>query len=257
MSDFFLISESDKKWCSENNVKITFPGQADYPSAFLNLSYRPAVLFYVGSPVWMTHLLISVVGSRSPQISSVNWLEKLLSETLEKYNLGIVSGGAYGIDQKAHQMALRKERPTAVFLPSGLRNLYPSQLQEWVNPIVSSGGCFVSQFLPSQIMQKRYFRERNRLIAALSPVTLVVECRRRSGTLLTAKFALEFERKVRVMPTFPGESGMGGLDLLCETPAQPIRDMMDLELAFNHSPELMGSKCQKDYICCPRGNGGV
>ncbi|OFZ11887.1 MAG: hypothetical protein A2Z20_03030 [Bdellovibrionales bacterium RBG_16_40_8] len=251
MSKFFLLSESDKKWCLENNVKITFPGQADYPVAFANLLDKPKVLFYIGNPVWMTHLLVSVVGSRSPQLSSLNWLEKVLGQTLEKYNIAVVSGGAFGIDQKSHQIAIRKERPTAVFLPSGLRNMYPMQIQEWVEPIILSGGCVISQFLPSQIMQKRYFGQRNLLIAALSSLTLVVECRRRSGTMLTAKFALGLDKKVCVMPTFPGEAGMGGLDLICDGFATPVRDLMDLELAFNHSSKLIESKCQKNHICCP------
>ena len=229
--EFFLFSDDDRHWCLKNKVNITHPGCDDYPEVFMKLNCRPAVLFYIGHPIWKTHNLISVVGSRVPQMQSLQWLESALNkEILARHKLCIVSGGARGVDQKAHQIGLRSETPTAVLLPSGLRNIYPKHFEEWVPPIVSKGGCVVSQFLPSQRMEKRNFRERNRLIAALSPFTLLIECRRRSGTMLTAQYAMEFGNELGVMPTFPGESGMGGLDLICDHSALPVRDTTDIEL---------------------------
>lgn len=228
----FFISESDSDWCEKNNVHVVWPGHKDYPVELAELNIRPSVLFYMGTPFWKEYPLISIVGSRSPTTASLNWLDGALGEFLKTCKIGVVSGGARGIDQKAHQVALRNGRPTCIFLPSGLRNMYPQNLIEWVAPVLEIGGCVVSQFLPSMMMQKGYFRERNRLIAAISPLTLVVECKRRSGTMLTAKFAIEFEKKIAVMPTFPGEFGLGGLDLICDSTAVPVRDCQDIILLY-------------------------
>jgi DNA processing protein len=227
-----LLSNADWAWCKENNVKITTPGDFDYPKIYEDLVCRPAFLFYLGEPIWLHRPLISVVGSRSPSIACLNWLDSELSRLIRMSRLGVVSGGARGVDQKAHQMALRCRTATCAFLPSGLGQVYPPQFHEWIKPITESGGCVISQFLPSQFMRKGFFRERNRLIAAISPFTLVAECRRRSGTLLTANYAIEFERTLGVLPTFPGESGMGGLDLICDSQAHVIRDAEDIILLY-------------------------
>lgn len=237
-----LYSESDRQWCQQQNVRITYPGQPDYPFAFHDLPVRPAILFYMGEPVWLTHKLISVVGSRSPQQQSLKWMDDHLGKLLETRKVGVVSGGARGVDQKAHQLALRAERPTIAFVPSGLRYVYPENFQEWVAPILNGGGCVVSTLLPSATMRKYYFRERNRWIAALSPFTLVIECARRSGTLLTANFARDYHRDIGVMPTFPGEAGMGGLDLLCDCGATPVRDYVDLQSVVDRFSELVDPK---------------
>ncbi|MCB0350452.1 MAG: DNA-processing protein DprA [Bdellovibrionales bacterium] len=237
-----LISENEKKWCLNSDVKLTYPGDSLYPQSFYNLELQPSYLFYMGEPIWQTHKLLSVVGSRTPQLASLNWLDQTLGDLLTNKEFAIVSGGARGIDQKAHQMAVRMGRPTLVFLPSGLMCMYPKNLVEWVRPILQAGGCIMSQFTPNAEMRKGYFRKRNELIAAVSPMTLVVECKRRSGTLLTAGFALTMGKTVGVMPTFPGEAGMGGLDILQESPALVIRDSMDIQSAFNDISKLISGK---------------
>jgi DNA processing protein len=229
--DQFLLSENEKKWCLSHNVNVATPQSHDYPQALNQLSFRPGVLFYLGQPVWQTHQLLSVVGSRSPQESSLMWLDEVVSEFLKKNNVAIVSGGARGIDQKAHQVSLRAGRPTVVFLPSGLQQMYPDSLVDWVEPILAGGGAIVSQFMPAQKMQKRFFQERNRWIAAIAELNLLVECRRRSGTRLTAKYAIEYHKKIGVMPTHPFAAGLGGLDLIYDG-ADLIRDSIDLESAF-------------------------
>lgn len=236
--NFFIISDEDRKWCDAHNVNVTFPGCEDYPSEFLSHPCRPGVLFYRGTPVWRQFPLMAVVGSRSPHPASLGWLDEALGDLLRQNDVAVVSGGARGVDQKAHQIALRLEKPTVVFLPSGLRHLYPQNIAEWMDPVIAAGGCFISQFLPSMPMHKNYFRERNRLIAALSPFVLLVECRRRSGTMLTAQYALKYDKTIGIMPTFPSEAGLGGLDLLCDCKATPIRDGIDLEMAVRAAAKM-------------------
>lgn len=247
-----LFSDREKKWCEQTKVKITFPGAPDYPRFFEKMTVRPHFLTYWGEPVWNRHFCISIVGSRNPSSQSLRWMESELSTFFSNRNLVIVSGGARGVDMKAHQLALLHRRPTVVFVPAGLMNLYPSSLTEWVEPIVEAGGAVISQFAPNSRMRRDFFHARNRLIAGISGLTFVVECKRRSGTLKTAMFARGLDKTLAVLPTFPTDPGLGGLDLIYDG-AFPIRDANDL-LVLANSVELIQAEAQKHKICHPHGD---
>ena len=192
------------------------------------------------SPAWLVQRSLSVVGSREPSPESLRWMEKELSDFCAQHKPLIVSGGARGIDQKAHGIALRKDCPTVVILPSGLGEIYPDSLKEWIRPIQDNGGCFLSEYDYSQRMHKHLFHHRNRLIAALGNATLLVEARRRSGTLITANQAVQLGKPVWVVPGHPQDPHFAGcLDLLSDG-AVMVRDAQDLSMFF-HS-ELITEK---------------
>jgi DNA processing protein len=248
-----LFSKDELEWCLKMGIRITQPGDDDYPKFLQEETYRPHYLTYWGHPVWNEKALLSVVGSRTPSHQALAWLERELARFLEYCDCAIISGGARGIDQRAHQMALRMDRPTVVFVPSGLANLYPDSLREWVEPIIAGGGAIVSQFRPNLRMQKGFFHARNRLIASIAPTTLAVEARRQSGTLLTAKHVMEIHHNLGVVPSFPNEAGLGGLDLLKDG-AELIRDAEDL-LTLAGFSKLINSKNQKDEVGHPGAQG--
>lgn len=225
-----LLTDDELSFCEYRKVKVTRPGDADYPKIFEGEEFRPHVLFYWGHPVWNTHDCLSVVGSRDPSHQALDWLEEELRLYLKKRVVAVVSGGARGVDIRAHQLAIRTSRPTVAFLPSGLMHLYPSSLEEWIDPIVAGGGAIISQFSPSARMCKGFFHARNRLIAAISKTTLVIEARRQSGTAMTARYAQNLNRNVAVVPSFPTEAGLAGLDILYEAGGQMIRDHLDLDV---------------------------
>jgi len=121
-----------------------------------------------------------------------------------------------------------KKRATLCFLPSGLEQIYPSKLHQWQDFFVKNGGCFISQFAPQQRIFPSHFHWRNQLIAAIAPHTFIVEAKRRSGSLLTAKWAMEFQRNICCLPSHPQSlSSQGSLDLIYDG-AQIIRDHRDL-----------------------------
>ncbi|MEK2688243.1 DNA-processing protein DprA [Bdellovibrio sp. GT3] len=215
-------------------------GESLYPSQCYRMADPPLVLSYRGSPVWMIERSLSIVGSREPSAESLRWMEQELSIFLDAQLPLVISGGARGVDQKAHSLALRKNCQTAVILPSGLDEIYPTSLNEWMTPVLDQGGCFISEYDPGQKMHKRLFHHRNRLIAALGCATLLVEARRRSGTLITANQAAELSRPVWVVPGHPLDPHFqGGLDLLLDG-AQLVRDAQDLSTLF-HS-ELLSER---------------
>lgn len=213
-------------------VRFTFPGDPLFPSAFCGMPGAPVFLSFKGHPAWQTGPCLAVVGSREPSSLSHLWMEEHLMQFLEREPVVLVSGGARGIDQMAHQLALRKSRPTVVVVPSGLGRLYPQSLEAWQEKIIEGGGCLLSEYPYAERMQKHFFHDRNRLIAGLGLLTLLVEARRRSGSLLTAQKTLQLGKCVLVLPGHPCESShLGNLDLLSEG-ATPVRDAEDLSMYF-------------------------
>lgn len=208
-------------------------GEAHYPEGCYWMNDPPLTLSYLGEVSWSSRRALAVVGSREPCFESTQWMERELLQFCEDAEPVIVSGGARGVDQKAHSVAIRKSLSTVVVLPSGLKSLYPENLLEWVDDIRDRGGCLLSEYGYEQKMHKYLFHHRNRLIAALGKATLLVEARRRSGTLITAQQAIQLGRPVWVVPGHPHDPHFGGsLDLLSEG-ALLVRDSQDLKMYFS------------------------
>lgn len=227
-----------KKHCEESlqlrlqGVQLVCYGEELFPSSCYWMADPPLTLSYLGATAWLNERTLSVVGSREPSFESVQWMEREFAPFCESEKPCVVSGGARGVDQKSHSIALRKNTTTIVVLPSGLQSMYPDSLKEWVAPILNGGGCFLSEYAFEQKMHKHLFHHRNRLIAALGQASLLVEARRRSGTLITAQQALQLGRPVWVVPGHPQDPHFSGsLDLLMEG-ALLIRDAQDLSMYF-------------------------
>ncbi|MEQ1879129.1 MAG: DNA-processing protein DprA [Bdellovibrionia bacterium] len=230
--EWWRSGEETLTWLKKNGARITYPGRDDYPGSFADLERPPLFVSYFGEPCWKMPERLSVVGSREPGHTSRRWLETELSPLMKRKFL-IVSGGARGVDQCAHKIALRAGGATAVFLPAGLGRMYPSDLTDWIEPVLECGGAFVSELGPLEPMLKHYFLQRNRMIAALSKVTLIVEARRQSGTMITARLAEEIGRELAVVPGPPCDPRWAGnLELLCNG-AKIARDYWDLLTILN------------------------
>ncbi|MGZ3774695.1 MAG: DNA-processing protein DprA [Pseudobdellovibrionaceae bacterium] len=220
-------------------IQLVCYGEPLFPPQCYLMAEPPLTLSYLGSPAWLADNTLSVVGSREPTFESIQWMEKEFVAFCNKERPCIVSGGARGIDQKSHSIALRSDLPTIAVLPSGLGNIYPDSLCEWIPGFLNSGGCVLSEYAHEQVMHKYLFHHRNRLIAALGKVTLLVEARRRSGTLITAQQAAQMGRPVWVVPGHPHDPHFAGsLDLLVDG-ALLIRDAQDLSINF--ASELMSN----------------
>lgn len=186
----------------------------DYPPA-LNLLSRPPLLFSVlGNPIWLKRRMLTVVGTRHPGRSSTRWMSFHLSSFLKRTGFSVVSGGARGVDQWAHQVSLGAGHGTLAVVPSGLLNLYPNSLGDMASQIVSEGGALVSMYPIRQSMRKFFFHQRNHLLAALGEATLVVEAGIKSGTLLTAKQCRDLQRDIYCLPFSPWEERGAGNNIL-------------------------------------------
>ncbi len=214
-------------------IKLTWPGQLDYPRAFNFIPEPPMALTYIGEPTWLEQSGLAVVGSREPRFESMQWMDIELKKFVAEGDCVVVSGGARGIDQKAHQLALNLKMPTIVFLPSGLMNLYPKDLGTWQKAILNVGGTFVSEWSLYEPMRKFHFLKRNRLIAGISKLVLVIEAAARSGTGLTAKLAVEQGQGVAVIPGHPLDSHFAGSLELLVAGAAPVVTSGDLQILWS------------------------
>lgn len=218
---------------AEKNIQFTYPGHSDYPKSFMRMNEPPFLISYIGSPIWQKAYGLAVVGSREVSNSYLWWMEEHLMPLIQKNFFYTISGGARGVDQKAHALSLRSRKPTVAFLPSGLGKIYPNAFTDWVSPIVECGGAIVSEYDFDTPMKKHHFQARNRLIAGLGVCTLIVQASRKSGSMITARQTLQHGKTVLILPAHPMDTkSLGNLDLFCEG-ATPIRDSQDLELVWN------------------------
>jgi len=177
---------------------VTF-GSAIYPPRLAQLVDAPLALWVEGNE----HSLLSapqlaIVGSRSPTTSGRETAEQF-ARYLSQRGLTITSGLATGIDAASHRGALRELGGTVAVLGNGIDVIFPRNHAE-LTADIAAHGLLVSEYAPGVEPQKYFFPQRNRIIAGLSYGTLVVEATRRSGSLITAKHALENGREVFAIP---------------------------------------------------------
>jgi len=177
-------------------IKYTFFDFPDFPPMLKEMSDSPYVIFYRGDLSVLNRECISVVGTRKATVTARKACEKFAFDASEKGNT-VVSGLAFGIDVCAHKGALNSSvGKTCAVLPGGVDSVYPASHARVAQKIIESGGLLISEYTPGTPAVQFRFVQRDRLIAALSPVTFVVQAPAGSGALITAQFALEYGRDV-------------------------------------------------------------
>lgn len=174
----------------------------EFPSVLKEIPQPPKTLYFVGErPDFKTQILLCVVGSRKFSGYGREVVEKLIFG-MSGYPITIVSGLALGIDTLAHQAALDVGLKTLALPGSGLKPniLYPSTNRRLAEKIINAGGSLLSEYEPEQPATLYTFPRRNRLMAGLSKATLIIEAGEKSGTLITARLATEYNRDVLAVP---------------------------------------------------------
>lgn len=176
-----------------------------------------------------TPRILTVVGSRKYTSYGKLAVEKLLA-SLQGQNVIILSGLALGIDGISHETALKHNLITIAIPGSGLdtKVIYPSTHLRLAEDIVESGGALISEFAPDMQAAQWTFPARNRVMAALSDALLVVEASEKSGTLITARLALELGRDIGAIPGDIFSDSSFGTNMLIKEGAYIIRNADDL-----------------------------
>lgn len=218
--------------------KVLKPEQ--FPKLLQEIPSSPKELYVIGELPPEDYFYLAVIGSRRFSNYGKDACEKIISG-LKGYNFVIVSGLALGIDSIAHRSALANNLKTIAIPGSGLdfSVLHPHSHKKLAQEIVESRGCLLSEFEPEMPAGLHTFPIRNRIIAGMSHGVLVIEAAERSGTLITANFALEFNRDVFAVPGSIFNENSKGTNRLIKMGAAPIMSSEDILDAFDipHSGE--------------------
>ena len=184
----------------DNATKIVGIFDPTYPESLKAIPDPPLVLFYMGEITALRDHNVSVVGAR--KCSTIgNEVAFKMSQDLASLDCSITSGLAIGIDSAAHRGALAaKTGNTVAVLGGGFEYLYPAQNMKLAQSILARGGLLISEYPPSSQPRRHHFPERNRIISGLSQLILLVEAGDKSGSLITARLALEQGRDVCAVP---------------------------------------------------------
>ncbi|WP_455814600.1 DNA-protecting protein DprA [Pseudomonas graminis] len=212
--DKHIIAQSIE-WLDAPQHHFITPLSPYYPEQLKAITSFPLMLFVAGDPSILTSPQLAVVGSRHCSHYGREW-GSWFSQALALSGLTITSGLALGIDGVAHRAALEVQGKTIAVLGSGLNVLYPRRHQALAEQIIASGGALVSEFPLSVQPLRAHFPRRNRIISGLSLGVLVVEATLRSGSLVTAKLALEQNRDVYALPGSLGSPGSEGTHWLIQ-----------------------------------------
>lgn len=201
----------------------------DFPKQLLEIPQPPKDLWILGEIPKENLIYLCVVGSRKYTSYGKEICEKLIS-SLSGYPVVIVSGFSIGMDTIAHKTALENNIKTIVFPGSGLSTdcIYPRSNIKMVDEIIQKGGCFISEFEPNFKATQWSFPMRNRLMAGMSKAILVIEAEEKSGTLITARLATEYNKDVFSVPGSVFSQNSKGTNFLIRQGATPITKEEDL-----------------------------
>lgn len=176
-------------------IEIISKDSPYFPKNLLKLSDCPDILFTIGNKEILNSFSVSIVGTRNSSTQG-NEIAFDMSQNLSSNNIVIVSGMASGIDTQAHLGAIN----TIAIVACGFSHLFAKSNLEIINSIINSGGAIISEYFPNTPPQKYTFLNRNRLIAAISNATLVIEAPLKSGALNTAQIAKSLNKPVFSVP---------------------------------------------------------
>lgn len=210
--------------------------KSKFPKSLLEIPEPPDELYIAGNLPSEDYTYLCIVGSRKFTSYGKEACEKII-EGLKGYPIVIVSGLALGIDSIAHKKALSVGLKTLVFPGSGLSPgaMYPKTNALLAEEIVKDGGCLISEFDPDFKATLWSFAKRNRLMSGISKAVLIIEAEEKSGTMITARLATEYNRDVLAVPGSifsPNSKGTNKLIRLGAVPVTSSYDVLDA-LGFN------------------------
>ena len=221
------VVEQGLSWAAEPGNHLLCPDDPAYPALLKEIPGAPLLLYCRGNVSSLSLPQLAMVGTRHPTYAGKDNATRLCAE-LVGCGLAITSGLALGIDGVCHQQALASGGITLAVLGSGLDCLYPKRHQGLAMQILEQEGLLVSELAPQQGPLAEHFPRRNRIISGLSLGTLVVEAAEQSGSLITARYALEQGREVFAVPGAPQNAQAAGCNRLLQQGAKLVLNAADI-----------------------------
>lgn len=193
-------AEADLQNAARLDARFVALGEPDYPALLKHIDSAPPLLCAKGQLSGPDRPCIAIVGARNASALGRKFTRQMASD-LGAQGFTIVSGLARGIDTAAHQAS--SQFGTTAVLAGGIDIIYPPENDGLYHQIVQDGGAIVTEMTPGTVPQAKHFPRRNRIISGMSFGTIVVEAAKRSGSLITARLALEQGREVFAVPGSP------------------------------------------------------
>jgi DNA processing protein len=199
-----------------------------WPKSLIDLDFNmPLGIFFKGDIDLLSQESISIVGTRKSSIYG-NSIAGEFAFDLASIGFNVVSGGAIGIDTASHHGALNAQGKTICVQANGLHKFYPSKNEILFEKIIKNG-LMISEYPPGRNPTKNYFLDRNRIIAALSKSTMVVEAAEISGALSTVRHALRMQRLVLAVPgSIHSKSSVGTNELIRNREAESVTNLQQV-----------------------------
>jgi len=208
MNKFYEIDETDE----------------NYPQNLLKLKNHPKKLYVMGNVKILNNKSVAMVGSRD-NTSYGKYYASIFAKTLSKAGITVVSGLALGIDAICHLNAMKEKGKTIAVIGSGFNNMYPPENIELAKQIIENGGAIISEYPPEKQVDLSNFPIRNRIIAGLANLTIVVEAKYRSGSGITARHSFEQGKSVFCIPGRIGDKTGKGTNNLIKKGAILLTDI--------------------------------
>lgn len=228
------LKEAEKEllFIEKHKVEVLWIKDSKYPKRLKNCEDAPILLYYKGSADLNKQRSVSIVGTRNATSYGRKICEDLIFQ-LKDLNIQVISGLAYGIDIQAHRQSLKNSIDTVAVLGHGLDRIYPDPHREIALRMLEKGGL-LTEFSSGTIPERAHFPMRNRIIAGLSDVTIVIEAAKHGGALITAEIANSYNRDVCAFPGGVDQEYSAGCNYLIKTNrAHLIRDSKDLCYLMN------------------------
>ncbi|MCO1333067.1 DNA-processing protein DprA [Microbulbifer sp. OS29] len=198
-SELIAWVEEERARCAELGVELVCHCHSDYPPLLAEISRPPPILYVRGDKTALHRPQIAMVGARRATVAGLDNARAFAAE-LASAGFAITSGLALGVDAAAHRGALQGGGSTIAVLGSGVDCIYPRHNRTLAADMLSAGGTLVSELPIGTRAEAKNFPRRNRIISGLSMGVLLVEAALRSGSLITARLALEQNREVFAIP---------------------------------------------------------
>ena len=222
-----IDSETEWQKSKEYNVRLILNSDPEFPSQLKEIPWAPFGIYIKGAPLTKDEKLVAIVGTRKATTQGKN-TAKSFAKILTENGITVVSGLALGLDASAHEGVIEAKGRTIAVLANGLDRVYPRQNENLAKKILEFGGTLISEYPIGSPSLRERFIERNRIVSGLSLGTVIIEAPNESGALATARFALEQNREVFVVPGDIHHTNYVGSHELIKTGAALVTSPVDV-----------------------------
>lgn len=231
-------ADAEAQFTAKSNVDALFFSDESYSGRLAMCDDAPALLYRLGKCNLNAAHIVAIVGTRRATAYGASVTQRIVRELSELIpDLVIVSGLAYGIDVAAHRAALECNVPTVGVVAHGLTTIYPADHRDIAARMVRNGGAIVTEYHSDAPVHRGNFLARNRIVAGMSDIVIIVESDAKGGAMVTASIAQSYNREVGAIPgRITDRYSLGPNKLIHDNKASIIRDASDIISLMNWIP---------------------